>query len=113
MSKYRQDPSETLKDVIYMYYIIEGYEREEAIQEMRNLFNILSNPHPPVRNLTHIHDFMEITRWIVVFPVANNKSLRATLRGIQNIYCTYYGQHYGKGDLSTDNAYIISACPRI
>lgn len=107
MNTYQQDPSEILKDVIFRYYIIEGYEREDASKRMDELFNLLRDPPPPAHNMSHIQSFMEITQWIEVFPGTDNKSLRETMRAIQGIYWEHYGEHYGKGDLSTHNAYII------
>lgn len=102
--KYQQDPRETLKDVIFMHRIKKHDEREDAIEDMHNIIDILSNPAPPVHNLSHIEEFMGITRWTEVFPGKPNLCLRQTLRGIQGTYCQRYGEHYGRGDLSTENA---------
>lgn len=102
--QYQQDPTETLKDVIFMQCIGKHHERKDAIEEMHKIIGILRNQAPPVHNLSNIQDFMEITRWTEVFPGKTNLCLRQTLRGIQSTYCKHYGEHYGKGDLSTENA---------
>ena len=96
-----QHPQEILKDIIFMYYIKQGYESQNAERATTQLFKILRDPPPPGHDVSWIQSFMEITEWDKFF-VNQPPSLIKSCRAIQKLYRELHPkQRYGMGDLNT------------
>ena len=97
-----------MKKVVFSYF---AEHSQNPIHETEKLLNILRqyNRHSG-DDLTDLLAFMDITKWIEIFPGDDKKELRNTLRAIQKLFTDRYAAQrpnpykirYGKGDVSTD-----------
>ena len=99
-----------LEQVVFDYFAEHSQNPKHDTKNLLKILRQYKRRSPTGDDLTDILAFMDITKWIEIFPGDDKKELRNTLRAIQKLFTDRYAAQrpnpykirYGKGDVSTD-----------